>query len=60
METRDLIGKEPAVGFDSLIYKEYNNGERAGINLFMRMPELVVQDFSEQLEEYKQEIKDGN
>lgn len=38
--------------------KEFLNGEIAGIELFTKMPELIIEDFEQTLEELKGEFKD--
>ena len=50
----------PAGSLDGLIQQEYMKGEMAGIDLFMRFPEIVERDFGEQIEEFLSEIKETN
>lgn len=47
----------PAKGLDALIEHEGVKGEISGISLFMKFPDLIEADFSEQIELKKEEIK---
>lgn len=50
----------PAQGLDTLVRKEYLNGEIAGIKLFCAMPGLILEDFQEQYDALKGEINDDD
>jgi len=59
MDTRKFRRDEPGRGLDHLVEKEYLNGEIAGIQLFTRMPELIIEDFEQTLDELKEDLNDG-
>lgn len=58
IENRRFRRDEPGRGLDHLVEKEFLNGEIAGIELFTKMPELIIEDFEQTLEELKGEFKD--
>jgi len=45
-------------GLDKCIANEFVKGENAGIQLFMNIPSVVIEDFESQLDDIKEEIKD--
>lgn len=45
---------EPGRGLDHLVAKEFLNGEISGIELFVKMPELIIEDFTQTLDELKE------
>ena len=46
-------------GLDKCIANEFVKGEVAGIQLFINIPAVVIEDFESQLDEIKEEVNDG-
>lgn len=59
MEHRDVGLHAQAEGLDSCIRDEFVKGEIAGIRLFLKIPEAVVRDYTEQLTELKEVLDNG-
>ena len=59
VESRKVQLQAPPSGMDALIVKTYAEGEVAGIELFARIPEIVISDMTEQLDELKEVVNDG-
>lgn len=49
----------PAQSLDHMIHNATTDAEVSGIRLFFKLPELAIADFESQLEELKEEVKDG-
>lgn len=45
---------------DKMIESEFLNGEIAGIRTFMNLPDILITDFEEQLDELKEVLKDDS
>lgn len=45
---------------DKMIESEFINGEVSGIRLFLQFPEILMNDFDEQLQELIEESKDDD
>ena len=52
-------GKDTVTGMDQMVSNSIIDAEISGIQLFLRIPELAIQDFEEQLDELKEEIHDA-
>ena len=48
-----------SAGLDQCISNEFIKGEVAGIQLFVDIPAVVIDDFESQLDEIKEEVNDG-
>jgi len=59
MEHREIGLHTQATGLDNCISNEFIKGEIAGIQLFLNIPAVVIEDFESQLDELKEEVNDG-
>lgn len=59
MNARRINVEGPSGGLDGCITQEYEKGEIAGIRLFLNIPAVAMEQFTEQLEELKKEMNDG-
>lgn len=59
VEAREAQMRMPAEGLDHLIQKEALNGEVTGINLFINIPAVVIEDYEVQLKELKEVLDNG-
>ena len=59
MEHREIGLQGQSAGLDNCIANEFVKGEIAGIRLFLNIPAVVIEDFESQLDEIKEETKDG-
>jgi len=50
--------RQPAEGFDGLVKQEFAKGEAAALELCKLLPERIVEDFQQQLDELKEEVKE--
>ena len=50
----------PAASLDDMIKNATTDAEVSGIRLFLKLPELAIADFESQLEELKEEVRDGD
>ncbi|RMH12692.1 MAG: hypothetical protein D6698_15045 [Gammaproteobacteria bacterium] len=51
-----LLGR--AKGIDGLIELEYAKGEIGGIKVFLSIPDTIIEDLSDQLEEAKEALRE--
>jgi hypothetical protein len=49
----------PAHSLDAMIANATTDAEVSGIRLFLKLPELAISDFESQLDELKEEVRDG-
>jgi hypothetical protein len=49
----------PVDSLDAMIANATTDAEVSGIRLFLKLPELAIADFESQLDELKEEVKDG-
>lgn len=59
MEHREVGLHAQSAGLDSCIANEFVKGEIAGIQLFVNIPAVVIEDFAAQLDEIKEDNEDG-
>jgi len=59
MEHRGLGLEGQVSGLDQCIANEFVKGENAGIRLFLNIPAVVIDDFTSQLDELKEDVNDG-
>lgn len=59
MEHRRIGLDMQSDGLDKCIANEFVKGEVAGIQLFLNIPAVVIEDFESQLDEIKEEVTDG-
>lgn len=48
----------PVEGLDHMIKNAITDAEVEGVRLFLKLPELAIEDFESQLTELKEEVKD--
>jgi hypothetical protein len=49
----------PVDSLDAMIANATTDAEVSGIRLFLKLPELAIDDFEGQLDELKEEVRDG-
>ena len=59
MGQREVGLHAQSAGLDTCIANEFVKGEIAGIQLFVNIPAVVIEDFESQLDDIKEESKDG-
>ena len=57
IESRKNLTLEPATGVDMMVQQEFAKGEIAGIALFMRFPDIIEEDYADQIEVLLDEVR---
>jgi len=60
IQHREIGLHTQATGLDSIISNEFVKGEIAGIQLFLNIPSAVIRDYTEQIDEIREDIQDDD